>query len=208
LCNVDLEKSNLKLSVQSDCYISHVQLKDPEISITIEGKYWYKRLINYRNKPVQLWAFSYAVTSTKWIFTVTSTCKCMMGKELDTVCGLIETHRIKGMLRPDTTTDNDFYKRLKDILFKKYYKTWYISDNLGHSERKLYWDPDTLDGSDELSEAVTGTSQNYVGKEKVLEKKLRHKFLIHFSPGIVDYRRNDGPLMTVHVQDGPNPQLY
>jgi len=203
LCNVDFAVRKLKISVKSDCYISHVQVKENEISITIEGRYWYTKLVNYKNTPIQNWTFSYAVTQTKWIFTVNSTCSCMMQKELDIICGLIGKHRIGNI-----DEKREFFRNLREILFKNHYKNWYTTDNIGKADRKLHWDPETLEGSGEICEAITGNYHTYIDREKLFKGKFIDKFVIHFSPGIVDYRINDGPLMTVYVHDGSNPQLY
>jgi len=192
LCDIDFIKYRVKLTVNETCYIASFQESVNQVTVTIEGKYWYNKTTIYRHYVPKNYSISY-VKQSKNISIITSTCKCMMQLELDVLCNILDQIR-NGQL--DTNlTDDEIKNVIKSKLFNKFYKNWFTESK--YNERKLWYKK----GSGKLSPLLTELLEiDCHFKIKGHEHNLFTKsFTILLSPGIVKYRFECEPFIFEHT---------
>ena len=195
LCDVNFLSGTIKISVPTDCYLANVNSSDSIINITIDGKYWYKKLTNHKTYVSQPLVLTYTSVKSKWTFDTTSTCKCMMQKELQVVCELIDNNRKS--CNANSEARDRFYETLKSLLFQQHFKNWYKTDVGSLKDRTITWDPDLPEGFTSVLNDSTKCPSYIV--EEIMKKHFKNKFSITFSPGIVEYRVNDESLVSIHL---------
>jgi len=127
LCNIDFKHCKVKITVDKDYYISSFQDSVNQVTVSIDGRYWYQRITNLPPHEVKKHTIHYPDKSTKWLLHVTSSCKCMLNLELDVICNLLEQVINEG-IEIGAYSIKEFRKTLKAHLFQKHYEKWYNSD--------------------------------------------------------------------------------
>jgi len=199
LCAVDFIDCVVKIELESDCYISNLHITDTHYTATIEGRYWYKKLTNYKPySPVPI-VVNYIYTADKWVRKTIPSCASLMVNEICAISNILSD--LRGF---DKHKELDFEVALAEILVDTHYQNWYSVDQQARKSRKLVWDWETNEASPELFRALES-----VGLFKLLiDRRFTRTFTIYFSPGTIEYRIEDGPIVTLNLSENENTRYY
>lgn len=181
-CRVNFKNEKIKIELDNNCKL--INFRDNEIytTIQIKGNCWFNTC-SESNKVY------HKVVEYKWMANTTSSCKCMMNKELNVVCNILDQIRLFG--------DNEdiFRTYLKAILFKTHYKRWYKNDFCSRNERKLVWDHATK----KISSDLEYTIRLLYPEKNNHSLKFSRNFIIYYSPHLVKYKLDNDPFVREYV---------
>lgn len=186
-CRVNFENEKIKIKLSDNCKLVSLQENDTHTTLQITGHSWFN--ICMKSSQVYHKVVEYKSHDVKWVPTITTSCQCMMIKELDVICNLLDQTRLFGNL------EDDFGTRLKSVLFQTHCKNWYENGFCNRNERTLVHDLKTK----EISKVLDNTIKILYPEISDNALKFSRSFIIYYSPHLVEYKFDNDPFVREFV---------
>ncbi len=186
-CRVNFETEKIKIELSDNCNLVNLQESGTHTTLQITGSTWFNICLKSNREHHKV--VDYKCHDVKWMPILTTSCQCMMVKELDVVCNLLDQTRLFGNLA------DDFRTHLKSTLFQTHSKNWYDNGYCNKNERALVYDHKAK----KISNVLNNTIKLLYPEVNDTTLKFSRNFIIYFSPHLVEYVFDNAPFVREFV---------